>query len=266
MRSHDRDLRLASTARNDKMRTCKLGQFGHVSSRSSLIAGQGEEERSGRKHDPMAGRRDRLDASWSRPTRSRPTRSRSASAISAAPASNRNCRWSSSPRRTTASPARGSRSRTTTRPASSSISISRWRRSGSRTATMSPRRRRRSPTATASSSPISPPDALLKAADALRDRGTVLFNAGAIDDRLREQDCRANVIHVAPTRSMLADALAQYLVWKQWKRWLLVVGSHDQRQAFRRRAAARRHALRRQDRAGANVSRTPAARGAPTAA
>ena len=33
---------------------------------------------------------------------------------------------------------------------------------------------------------------------------------------------RVNVIHVAPTRSMLADGLAQYLVWKQWKRWLLV--------------------------------------------
>src|SRR3954464_15016353 len=60
---------------------------------------------------------------------------------------------------------------------------------------------------------------LLKAADAIRDRGAVVFNAGASDDRLREEDCRANVIHVAPTRSMLADALAQYLVWKQWKRW-----------------------------------------------
>ena len=73
-----------------------------------------------------------------------------------------------------------------------------------------------------------PADELLRVADTLRDRGTVLFDAGSIDDRLREQDCRANVIHVAPTRSMLADALAQYLVWKQWKRWLLVAGSHDQ--------------------------------------
>ena len=70
-------------------------------------------------------------------------------------------------------------------------------------------------------------DEVLKVADALRDRGTVLLDAGSIDDRLREQDCRANVVHVAPTRSMLADALGQYLVWKQWKRWLLVVGSHD---------------------------------------
>jgi ABC transporter substrate binding protein (PQQ-dependent alcohol dehydrogenase system) len=70
-------------------------------------------------------------------------------------------------------------------------------------------------------------DEVLKVADALRDRGTVLLDAGSIDDRLREQDCRANVVHVAPTRTMLADALGQYLVWKQWKRWLLVVGSHD---------------------------------------
>jgi ABC transporter substrate binding protein (PQQ-dependent alcohol dehydrogenase system) len=87
-----------------------------------------------------------------------------------------------------------------------------------------------------------PADALLKAADAVRDRGAVLFNAGSIDDRLREQDCRSNVIHTAPTRSMLADGLAQYLVWKQWKRWLLVLGSHDDDKLFAdalRRSAAR---------------------------
>jgi ABC transporter substrate binding protein (PQQ-dependent alcohol dehydrogenase system) len=87
-----------------------------------------------------------------------------------------------------------------------------------------------------------PADELLKVSDALRDNGTLLLNAGAIDDRLREEDCRADVIHVAPTRSMLADALAQYLVWKQWKRWLLVVGSHDKDKLYAdalRRAATR---------------------------
>jgi ABC transporter substrate binding protein (PQQ-dependent alcohol dehydrogenase system) len=87
-----------------------------------------------------------------------------------------------------------------------------------------------------------PADEVLKVADTLRDRDTVLFDAGSIDDRLREQDCRANVIHVAPTRSMLADALAQYLVWKQWKRWLLVAGSHDNDKLYAdalRRAASR---------------------------
>src|SRR5438552_13544590 len=87
-----------------------------------------------------------------------------------------------------------------------------------------------------------PAGELLKAADAVRDHGTVLLNAGAIDDRLREEDCRANVIHVAPTRSMLADGLAQYLVWKQWKSWLMVVGSHDEDKLFAdalRRSASR---------------------------
>ncbi|MGY4238088.1 ABC transporter substrate binding protein (PQQ-dependent alcohol dehydrogenase system) [Bradyrhizobium sp. USDA 4449] len=87
-----------------------------------------------------------------------------------------------------------------------------------------------------------PADTLLKVADALRDRGTLLFNAGAIDERLREADCRANVIHTAPTRSMLADALGQYLVWKKWSRWLLVVGSHDEDKLYAdalRRAATR---------------------------
>jgi ABC transporter substrate binding protein (PQQ-dependent alcohol dehydrogenase system) len=87
-----------------------------------------------------------------------------------------------------------------------------------------------------------PADELLKASDAVRDNGTLLLNAGAIDDRLREEDCRANTIHVAPTRSMLADALAQYLVWKKWARWLLVVGSHDKDKLYAdalRRAAMR---------------------------
>ncbi len=68
----------------------------------------------------------------------------------------------------------------------------------------------------------------LEVADALRDKNVILFNAGASDDRLREEDCHANVFHVAPTRSMFADGLGEYLIWKQWRRWLLVVGSHPE--------------------------------------
>ena len=68
----------------------------------------------------------------------------------------------------------------------------------------------------------------LAVADAARSSGALIFNAGAPDDRLRQEDCRANVIHVAPSRSMLTDGLAQYLIWKQWRRWLLVVGSHPE--------------------------------------
>lgn len=71
-------------------------------------------------------------------------------------------------------------------------------------------------------------DDLIRAADALKTRDALLFNASAPDDRLREDNCRANVIHVAPTRSMLADGLTQYLAWKQWRRWLLIKGSHPE--------------------------------------
>jgi ABC transporter substrate binding protein (PQQ-dependent alcohol dehydrogenase system) len=85
-------------------------------------------------------------------------------------------------------------------------------------------------------------DRLLKVADAGRARGETLINAFALDERLREQDCRANVIHVAPTRSMLADALAQYLVWKKWRKWLLLSGSHENDVLF---AEALRHAATR---------------------
>jgi ABC transporter substrate binding protein (PQQ-dependent alcohol dehydrogenase system) len=73
-----------------------------------------------------------------------------------------------------------------------------------------------------------PADKVLALADAARAKDALVFNAGASDDRLREEDCRANLFHTAPTRSMLADGLAEYLIWKQWKRWLLVVGSHPQ--------------------------------------
>src|SRR6202451_2415926 len=85
-----------------------------------------------------------------------------------------------------------------------------------------------------------PPAEVLAVADAAHASGALVFNAGAPDDRLREEDCRANVIHVSPTRSMITDGLAQYLIWKQWRRWLLVVGSHPEDQllaeAYRRSA------------------------------
>lgn len=83
---------------------------------------------------------------------------------------------------------------------------------------------------------------LLSVADLARDKGILIFNVGATDDRLREEDCRANIFHTTPTRTMLADGLAQYLIWKQWRRWVLVYGSHERDKLFAdalRRAATR---------------------------
>jgi ABC transporter substrate binding protein (PQQ-dependent alcohol dehydrogenase system) len=51
-----------------------------------------------------------------------------------------------------------------------------------------------------------------------------IFNTGAAEDRLRAEDCRANILHLLPSRAMLADGLIQYLVAKRWPELLLVVG------------------------------------------
>ncbi|MEK1887500.1 MAG: ABC transporter substrate-binding protein [Phyllobacterium sp.] len=83
---------------------------------------------------------------------------------------------------------------------------------------------------------------LISIADLAKENGAILFNVGATDDALREEECRANVFHTAPTRSMLADGLAQYLVWKQWRKWVLLYGSHDRDKLYAdaiRRAATR---------------------------
>jgi len=50
------------------------------------------------------------------------------------------------------------------------------------------------------------------------------LNAGALDDALRGEQCAANLLHTIPNRAMLTDALAQYLAFKKWRKWLLIVG------------------------------------------
>jgi ABC transporter substrate binding protein (PQQ-dependent alcohol dehydrogenase system) len=88
---------------------------------------------------------------------------------------------------------------------------------------------------------VAPAETVLALADRVARQDVLLFNAGATDDRLRNDDCRANVFHTAPSRAMLADGLAQYLVWKKWTDWLLIHGSHPadvaKAEALRRAAA-----------------------------
>ena len=70
-----------------------------------------------------------------------------------------------------------------------------------------------------------PAETLLKLSDWAKDKDVLFFNIRATDVSLRQENCRANVMHVVPDRYMLADALAQYLVVKKWTNWLLVYGS-----------------------------------------
>jgi len=71
---------------------------------------------------------------------------------------------------------------------------------------------------------------------------SLLINAGSADDALRSQNCMANVLHTLPSRSMLADALGQFLAVRRWNRWMLIVGPTEDDQAYAdalRRAAKR---------------------------
>jgi ABC transporter substrate binding protein (PQQ-dependent alcohol dehydrogenase system) len=72
-------------------------------------------------------------------------------------------------------------------------------------------------------------------------KGTTFFNAGAKDDELRAEQCRANILHLVPSRAMLADALAQYLVMKRWRSIFLVTGPTAADEAY---AAAIKRAIK----------------------
>src|SRR3954469_21579210 len=90
-----------------------------------------------------------------------------------------------------------------------------------------------------------PADDLIVVADAVRGRDAIVFNVGAPDDRLRGADCRANVFHVAPSRAMLTDALAQFLAFKRWRKLFLIVGPQpgDKAYADAMKRAARKFGL-----------------------
>ena len=90
-----------------------------------------------------------------------------------------------------------------------------------------------------------PADELLAIADALKGENVMLFNVSATDDRLRGDDCRANVFHMAPSRAMLTDALAQFLAFKRWRRLFLIVGPQpgDKLYAEAMKRAARKFGL-----------------------
>jgi ABC transporter substrate binding protein (PQQ-dependent alcohol dehydrogenase system) len=91
-----------------------------------------------------------------------------------------------------------------------------------------------------------PADLLLRVADLPEAKGTILLDATTTDDRLRGADCRPGVMHLLPSRAMLADALMQYLTIKKWQRILLVSGQEpgDKDYADALRRAAKKFQIR----------------------
>jgi ABC transporter substrate binding protein (PQQ-dependent alcohol dehydrogenase system) len=52
----------------------------------------------------------------------------------------------------------------------------------------------------------------------------ILFNIRHADDRLRAEGCAPALLHTLPSRAMLADALAQYLAARGWRRVFVLAG------------------------------------------
>lgn len=78
--------------------------------------------------------------------------------------------------------------------------------------------------------------------DATAASGTVFFNVAAFDEALRQEGCARHVFHLAPSVTMLMDALGAVLVGRRLGRW--AVSGDGRARAQELEAAARRTAAR----------------------
>ncbi len=77
-----------------------------------------------------------------------------------------------------------------------------------------------------------PAETLLAVADLPEAQGALLFNAASGDATLRSTDCRANLLHTAPSTAMRTDALMQFFVKRRWTDLALIAGAHPDDRAF----------------------------------
>ncbi len=91
-----------------------------------------------------------------------------------------------------------------------------------------------------------PLDDVKRASGSLGDEALALFNIRHREIALRQETCRTGLFHVIPSRAMLADALSQYLLFKAWRRVLILEGAQpmdfEVSQAFQ--ASAKKFQLR----------------------
>ncbi|MBC7182027.1 MAG: ABC transporter substrate-binding protein [Marinobacter sp.] len=92
---------------------------------------------------------------------------------------------------------------------------------------------------------VNAPAATLKTLTDRAGDNTLIFNAGAKDDRLRTGQCHPNLLHTMPSYAMLTDALGQWLKQRRWEEVFLITGPTEAdrhwAEAFRR--SARRFGL-----------------------
>ncbi len=77
-----------------------------------------------------------------------------------------------------------------------------------------------------------PPAAQIAVADLPEAIDAVLINISARDVALRDEACRANLLHSLPSNLMRSDALAQFMLRKRWSNAALISGTHPPDIAF----------------------------------
>jgi len=94
---------------------------------------------------------------------------------------------------------------------------------------------------------------------ALAGRDVLLFNIRAAADSLRGTDCRPNLLHIAPSDAMRADAVGQFLALRRWRDVLVLVGplAADKAMAAAFRRTAARYGLKIEDERAFVLSNDP---------
>lgn len=90
-----------------------------------------------------------------------------------------------------------------------------------------------------------PDEAMAKLAKAERGKNIILFNVSATGDALRGPACQPELLDMIPSRAMLADALAQFLLARKWPNVLVLRGPllEDKEDAVAFAHAAKRFGL-----------------------
>jgi len=73
---------------------------------------------------------------------------------------------------------------------------------------------------------------LTSIAGATADIEILLFNISEYSDQLRATNCNFRLMHVIPSYAMLSDALSQFLVFKNWRKVLVLKGQEAPDTAF----------------------------------
>ena len=69
-------------------------------------------------------------------------------------------------------------------------------------------------------------------AESLPSSNNLMFNLSALDNSLRSDLCRSNLLHISPSRAMLTDAMAQFLVVRKWEDILVLFSTGEENKFY----------------------------------